>query len=70
MLVQDKKTNQLLNIWVNEHDAGMLSDVNIILNVDMFEHAYVRDFATDRQAYLDSIFQHIDWEIVGSRLFK
>ena len=68
MLVQDKKTKQLLNVWVNEHDAGMLSDVNIILNVDMFEHAYIVDFGTDRQKYLDSIFAHINWEVVESRL--
>jgi Fe-Mn family superoxide dismutase len=68
MLVQDKRTGQLMNVWVNEHDAGMLSDVNIILNIDMFEHAYIKDFGTDRQKYLDSIFAHINWEIVGSRL--
>lgn len=68
MLVQDKKTKQLMNVWVNEHDAGMLSDVNIILNIDMFEHAYIKDFGTDRQKYLDSIFAHINWDIVTSRL--
>ena len=32
--------------WVNEHDAGMLADVKIILNIDMFEHAYIKDFGT------------------------
>lgn len=68
MLVQDKKTGELLNVWVNEHDAGMLSDVNIILNIDMFEHAYIGDFGTDRQKYLNSIFSHIDWGKVESRL--
>ncbi len=68
MLVQDKKTKQLINVWVNEHDAGMLSDVNILLNIDMFEHAYVPDFGTDRQKYLDSVFAHINWELVGQRL--
>lgn len=68
VLVQDKRTKQLMNIWVNEHDAGMLSDVNIILNFDMFEHAYISDFGTDRQNYLDSLWAHINWEVVGSRL--
>ncbi len=68
MLVQDKRTKELMNVWVNEHDAGMLSDVNIILNFDMFEHAYISDFGTDRQKYLDSLWMHVDWEVVGSRL--
>lgn len=68
MLVQDKRTKELMNIWVNEHDAGMLSDVNIILNFDMFEHAYISDFGTDRQKYLDSLWEHVNWEVVRSRL--
>ena len=46
----------------------MLSDVKIILNVDMFEHAYIKDFGTNRQDYLDSIFAHINWEVVSERL--
>ncbi len=68
MLVQDNKTKKLLNTWVNEHDAGQLADVKIILNVDMFEHAYVKDFGTDRVPYIDSIFAHINWEVVSERL--
>jgi Fe-Mn family superoxide dismutase len=68
MLVQDMKTGKLINTWVNEHDAGMLSDVKIILNVDMFEHAFVKDFGTDRAPYLESIFAHIDWAVVSERL--
>ena len=68
MLVQDNQTGKLINTWVNEHDAGMIADVKIILNVDMFEHAYVKDFGTNRQDYLDSIFAHINWEVVSERL--
>lgn len=68
MLVQDNKTGKLLNTWVNEHDAGQLADVKIILNVDMFEHAYIKDFGTERAPYIDSIFAHINWEVVSERL--
>jgi Fe-Mn family superoxide dismutase len=68
MLVEDNKTKRLLNTWVNEHDAGMLGDVKVVLNIDMFEHAYVKDFGLDRQAYIDSVFAHIDWAVVSERL--
>lgn len=68
MLVQDKITKELMIVWVNEHDAGMLSDVNIILNFDMFEHAFISDFGTDRQKYLDSLWEHVNWAVVQSRL--
>lgn len=70
MLVQDKRSGKLINTWVNEHDAGMLSDVNIILNFDMFEHAYIKDFGTDRQKYLNSLFAHVNWEIVSKRILN
>ena len=68
MLVQDNQSGKLINTWVNEHDAGMLADVKIILNIDMFEHAYIKDFGTDRTPYLESIFGHINWEVVSERL--
>lgn len=68
MLVQDKRTKQLMNVWLNEHDAGMLSDVNIILNFDMFEHAYFSDFGTYRQKYLDSLWAHVNWGVVEKRM--
>jgi Fe-Mn family superoxide dismutase len=68
MLVQDNVTGKLLNTWVNEHDAGMLSDVIIIFLIDMFEHAYIKDFATNRAGYIESIFQHVNWEAVSKRI--
>ncbi len=68
MLVQDISTGKLINTWVNEHDVGMLAQVEISLNIDMFEHAYVKDFGTDRGPYIESIFAHIDWEVVSERL--
>jgi Fe-Mn family superoxide dismutase len=51
ILAQDNKTGELLNTFVNEHDAGMLSDVKIILLVDMFEHVYIKDFGANRVPY-------------------
>jgi superoxide dismutase, Fe-Mn family len=68
MLVQDNKTGELINTFVNEHDAGMLADVKVILLIDMFEHAYVKDFGANRIPYIESIFSHIDWEIIEKRL--
>lgn len=68
MLVQDNKTGRLLNTWVNEHEAGMLGDVRIILNFDIFEHAFMKDFGTDRAPYIESVFAHIDWAVISERL--
>jgi Fe-Mn family superoxide dismutase len=70
MLVKDNKTGKLFNTFVNEHEQGMLADVKIILLIDMFEHAYIKDFGINRVPYIESIFEHINWEVVEKRLLK
>jgi Fe-Mn family superoxide dismutase len=68
MLTQDEQTGKVINTWVNEHDGGVLVGCKILLCVDMLEHAYIRDFGTNRQMYLETIFAHLDWESVNARV--
>lgn len=42
------------------------TDVAVI--VDMWEHAYYGDYGPDKKAYLDEIWNLIDWRIVNARL--
>jgi Fe-Mn family superoxide dismutase len=39
-----------------------------VLVVDVYEHAYLLDFSTDRKAYLNALLKTIDWGIVEQRL--
>jgi Fe-Mn family superoxide dismutase len=39
-----------------------------ILVVDVYEHAYLLDFSTDREAYLTALMKTIDWGVVEQRL--
>jgi superoxide dismutase, Fe-Mn family len=39
-----------------------------ILVVDVYEHAYLIDFSTNRDAYLTALLQTIDWGVVEQRL--
>jgi superoxide dismutase, Fe-Mn family len=39
-----------------------------ILVVDVYEHAYLIDFSTNREAYLIALMQTIDWGVVEQRL--
>jgi Fe-Mn family superoxide dismutase len=64
MLVQDGE-GKLFNTWVNEHDVGVPANCKILLVADMLEHAYISDFGTDRVPYLDSLFDHMNWEGVS-----
>jgi superoxide dismutase, Fe-Mn family len=36
--------------------------------MDVYEHAYMIDYSTDRGAYLNAIWPHIHWGVVEQRL--
>lgn len=68
ILYQDPKNGKLLVFWVNEHDQGQPAGLNLILNIDVFEHAYFVDYGKDRIAYINAFMKAINWEEVEKRL--
>ncbi len=67
-LVRDDATGRYFNTWIDEHDAGHLAGTTPLLVMDVFEHAFMRDFGTDRRAYMDAFFRNIDWNVVQARI--
>jgi len=70
ILCLDVKSNRLINIWVNEHDGGVLAGVIPLIVMDVFEHAYMLDYGIKKTDYIDSFFKLIDWEIINNRFCK
>ncbi len=66
-LVRDGKTGNLFNVWVGEHDMGHLAGADILLIMDVWEHAYMTDYGITRPPYIDAFVQAIDWRVVESR---
>jgi Fe-Mn family superoxide dismutase len=67
VLAYDSLENKLFNIWVNEHDLGLLAGLDILLVIDVFEHAYMLDYNLKKLDYVNAIFNSIDWKIVEKR---
>ena len=67
ILYFDETVNKLTNVWVNEHDAGHLAGCKLLLNLDVFEHAFMIDYGTKRADYIEAFVRTIDWRIVESR---
>jgi superoxide dismutase, Fe-Mn family len=67
ILFFDPKGNQLLNAWINEHDAGHLAAAAPILIMDVFEHAFMIDYGLKRADYIEAFFKAIDWTAVQKR---
>ncbi len=68
VLSEDPETGGLLNTWVNEHDTGHLAGATSLLVMDVFEHAYIKDYDLKRAEYIDAFMKAIDWRVVERRM--
>lgn len=68
ILAHDKRDGKLFNIWVNEHDSGLLAGVTPLLVMDVFEHAFMLDYGVKRTGYIDAFMAAIDWHSVEERM--
>lgn len=60
-------SGKLANIWVNEHDVGLLVDAKPLLVMDVFEHSFMIDYGLKRADYINAFMDAIDWRVVEHR---
>lgn len=64
ILYYDYENKILMNAWVDEQHIGQLQNCKLIVALDMWEHAYVYDYATSEKAkYIEEFFANIDWSV-------
>ena len=69
ILFQDPATDRLTNHWVTLHQDGVPAGFKPLLVMDVWEHAFMRDYkATDKAKYVEAFFRNIDWQVVEHRL--
>ncbi len=67
ILYLDTEAHTVFNAWVTEHDMGHLAHCVPLLVMDVWEHAYMTDYAIKRADYITTFMQAIDWEVVEKR---
>lgn len=67
VLYCDVAAGRLFNVWVNEHDAGHFAGAAPLLVMDVFEHAYIRDYGIARKDYIGKFVANIDWKTAEER---
>ena len=65
---ENPANNRLSNHWISLHETGNVAGFDPILVMDVWEHAYLLDFKTERPKYIEAFFSNIDWNTVGQRL--
>ncbi len=67
----DPVTGNLSNHWINLHETGNVAGFAPILIMDVWEHAFIRDYApAERPKYIEAFFSNIDWAACDDRLAR
>lgn len=65
MLGYDKKTDRLIQYWVDEQHFGHLTGVSPIITLDLWEHAYVADYQpSGKKQYVEDFFENLNWGVI------
>jgi Fe-Mn family superoxide dismutase len=69
ILYEDPANGHLVNQWITLHQDGIPARWKPILVMDVWEHAFMRDYkASERSKYVEAFFKNIDWNAVDQRL--
>lgn len=68
---QDPSNGSISNHWITLHEVGNVSGFTPVLVMDVWEHAFILDYApADRPKYIEAFFSNVDWDAVQGRLGK
>jgi Fe-Mn family superoxide dismutase len=68
VLYHDPRSGNLVNAWVGDHELGQLAGLDVVIAMDMWEHAYMVDYTpAEKQQYIDAFFKNLNWGVVESR---
>lgn len=68
LLVNDKAANMLQTIWVSDHELGNLAGCDVLLAMDVWEHAYLLDYTPgQRKDYISAFFDNLNWKKIEER---
>lgn len=64
----DPAGKTLHTAWIDDHQLGQLAGLPIILALDMWEHAYMVDYApADKKNYVEAFLDNVNWSFIEKR---
>ncbi len=68
MSARDRANNRLLTFWIDEHHLGLPANLQPVILLDLWEHAYLKDFGTKgREEYAQIVLNNLNWNTLESR---
>jgi Fe-Mn family superoxide dismutase len=59
-----------INVIVSNHSQDVMVGLYPVIVVDMWEHAYARDYLTDKKSYLIAQMRELNWNVINERFSK
>jgi Fe-Mn family superoxide dismutase len=71
ILNYDPIAKHFYHTWVAEHEIGHLATLPILIAVDHWEHAYLKDYAPgEKSKYVEAYLNALNWQTIGARFDK
>ncbi len=67
ILYFDPTSETLMNAWVDEHDSGHPSGAVPLVVMDVWEHAFWKDYGSDKARYVRTFLDNLDWGVACER---
>ena len=68
MSARDPANNRLLTFWIEEHHLGLPANLQPVVLLDLWEHAYQKDFGVKgREEWANVVFNNLDWQVIERR---
>ena len=70
-LVKSAATGRLHNVWIDLHQLSVPAMTDVLLLIDLWEHAWLLDYAPkDRGKFVSDLIEQVNWSVVEARLGK
>ena len=61
-------TGRLQNVWIDQHQLGVPAGAEILLVLDLWEHAWILDYApSERGRFVTDLVRQLNWSIIEAR---
>jgi len=68
-LIRSATTGRLHNVWIDLHQLAVPAMTDVLLLIDLWEHAWLLDYAPkDRGRFVSDLIEQLNWSVVEARL--
>lgn len=68
MTVYEPYTNTYQNVLVDSHNVNIPLGCIPVIVLDMWEHAYYRDYVNDKRLYVNATMKELNWQVIEARM--